>query len=46
MICDNLKKWDGMGAGGGLGGRLPMEGTHVIPLADSCCYMAETNTAL
>ena len=45
MICDNTEKWDGMGEWrwgewGGMGGRFKSEGTHVIPMADSCCGMA------
>ena len=39
MLCDNLKGWDGVG-----GGREVQEGGDIcIPMADSCCYMAETN---
>ena len=42
MLCDSLKGW------GGEGGRRKVqeEGDVCIPMADSCCYMAETNTVL
>ena len=42
MLCDNLEGWDGVGHG-----REVQEG-HVmyIPMADSHCCMAETNTTL
>ena len=40
MLCDNLEGWDGVG-----GEREAQEGGHIcIPMADSCCYMEETNT--
>ena len=40
MLCDNLEGWDGVG-----GGReVQEEGDICIPMADSCQYMAETNT--
>ena len=42
MLCDNLEGWDGMG-----GGRGDQEGGDMcVPVADSCCFMAETNTIL
>ena len=41
VLCDNLERWKGMGCWkDDQGGRV------CIPIADSCCYMAETNTAL
>ena len=41
-LSDNLEGWDGVG-----GGRKVQEGGEMcIPTADSCCYMAETNTRL
>ena len=40
MLCDNLEGWHGDG-----GGRWSQEGGDIcIPMADSCQYMAETNT--
>ena len=42
MLCDNLEGWDGVGDG-----REVQEGGDIyIPMADSCCCMAETNTTL
>ena len=42
MLCDNLEGWDGVG-----GQREGHEGGDVaIPMAGSCCHMAETNTTL
>ena len=42
MFCDNLEGWDGVG-----GGREVQKGGDIcIPMADSCCYMAETNTSM
>ena len=42
MLCDNLEGWDGVG-----GEREGQEaGDMCIPMADLCCCMAETNTAL
>ena len=42
MLCDNLEGWDGVG-----GGREVQEGGDIsIPMADSCCCMAKTNTIL
>ena len=42
VLCDNLEGWDGEG-----GGReVPEGGDICIPMADSCWYMAETNTKL
>ena len=42
VICDNLEGWGGVG-----GGREIQEGGDVcIPMTDSCCCMAETNTIL
>ena len=41
-LSDNLEEWDGMG-----GDREGQEGGDIcIPMANSCCYMAETNTVL
>ena len=40
MLCDNLEGQDGVG-----GGKEVEEGGDIcIPVSDSCCYMAETNT--
>ena len=42
MLCDDLEGWDVVG-----GGREVQEGGNMwIPMADSRCCMAETNTAL
>ena len=42
MFCDNLEGWEGVG-----GGRDVQEGGDIcIPTADSCCYIAETNTSM
>ena len=42
MFCDNLEGWNVVG-----GGREAQEGGNkCIPIADSCCCMAETNTTL
>ena len=42
MLCDNLEGWDGVG-----GGRKVQEGGDMcVPVADSCWYMAETNTTV
>ena len=42
VLCDNEERWDGMGDGRGL-----QEGGEVCTcVADSCCYMAESNTIL
>ena len=42
MFCDNLEGWGGVG-----GEREVQEGGGIfIPVADSCCCMAETNTGL
>ena len=42
VLCDYLEGWDRVG-----GGKEVQEGGHVfITMADSCCYMAETNTIL
>ena len=42
MLCDNLEGWVGVG-----GGKEVQEGGDIcIPMADSCCYMAEINTIL
>ena len=42
VLCDNLKGW------GEEGGRRKIQegGDICIPMANSCCYMAETNTVL
>ena len=37
-----LEGWDGVG----VGREVPEEGHICIPVADSCQYMAETNTIL
>ena len=37
MLCDNLEGW---------GGREIQEGGICILMADSCCYMAETNNTV
>ena len=42
VFCDNLEKWDAVG-----GRREVQEGGNMcIPMADSCCCIAETNTVL
>ena len=42
MLCDNLEGWDGVA-----GEWEVQEGGDIrIPMADSCCYMAETNTII
>ena len=42
VFCDNLEGWNVVG-----GGREAQEGGNkCIPIADSCCCMAETNTTL
>ena len=42
VLCDNLEGWDGVG-----GGREVREGGDMcIPMADSCWYMAETDTVI
>ena len=42
MLCDNLEGWDGVGDG-----REVQEGGDIyIPMADSCCCMAESNIML
>ena len=42
VLCDNLDGWDGIG-----GGREFQEGEDMyIPMIDSCCCMAESNTTL
>ena len=42
MLCDSLEGWDGVG-----GGREVQEGADILmPMTDSCGYMAETNTIL
>ena len=42
VLCDNLKGWDGMGDG-----RETLKGRDIcIPMADSCCCMAESSTIL
>ena len=42
VLCDNPEGCDGLG-----GGREAEEGGDMcIPMADSCCCMAETNTVL
>ena len=42
MLCDSLEGWDGVGTGKEI-----QEGRDVcLPVADSCWYMAETNTIL
>ena len=41
-LCDSLEEWEGVG-----GGREVQEGGDMcIPVANSCCSMAETNTIL
>ena len=40
MLCDNQEGWDGKGDGSGFQER----GDIYIPVADSCRYVAETNT--
>ena len=42
MLCDNLEGWDGLGAGK----EVQERGDVCIPMADSCCCMAEANTIL
>ena len=39
VLCDNLEGWDNVG------GRKEVQGGGDIckPIADSCCYMAETD---
>ena len=41
-LCGNLESWDGVG------GRREVqeEGDLCVSVADSCCYMVETNTKL
>ena len=42
MLCDNPERWDGI-----RGGREVQGGGDIcIPMADSFCYMEETNTIL
>ena len=42
MLIDNLEGWEGVA-----GGREVQDGGDIcIPMADSCCCMAETNTIL
>ena len=42
MPCDKLEQWDEVGSG-----REVQEVADIcIPMADSCFYMAETNTLL
>jgi len=42
MPCDNIEGWDGVG-----GEKEVQEGGDIcIPMLDSCCCMAETNTRL
>ena len=40
VLCDNMEGWDGVGGGG----RFMREDTYVIPMTDSCCYVAENST--
>ena len=40
MFCDNLEGWDGLG----VGKEVQERGDVCIPMADSCCCMAEANT--
>ena len=42
VLCNNVEEWDGVGSGREDQG----EGDICIPMADSCCYIAETNTLL
>ena len=42
MLCDNLEGWDG----GGCWEAGSRERDIHIPMADSCWYMAETNTIM
>ena len=42
MLCSNRERW-----GGGKGGRkVQEEGAVCIPMVESCCSTAETNTIL
>ena len=43
VLCDNLEGWGG--DGGGAGGS-PEGGDTCMPMANSCCYMAEAITIL
>ena len=43
MLCDNLEEWHGMGWD--VGGRFK-RGDICIPMADSCCCIAEPNIIL
>ena len=43
VFCDNLEGWSG-GSGGGR--EVQGGGGKCMPMADSCWYMAETNTIL
>ena len=42
MLCDDLKGW----CAAGCGREVQEGGDRCIPTADSCGYMAETNTIL
>lgn len=42
VLCNNMEGWDGVGGGG----RFMREDTYVIPMTDSCCYVAENSTIL
>ena len=42
VLCDNLEEWDGVEDGGDV----QEGGDMCILMADSHCYMAETNTIL
>ena len=42
MLCDNLEGWDGLGNGK----EVQQGGNTCVLTADSCCCMAEANTAL
>ena len=42
VLCDKLEGWDGVGGEG----EVQEGGDTRIPMNDSCCYTAETNTIL